>query len=264
MSNVGSDSFYVTLPSNVRSHRKTNTIGNYVTDLPSKLKLSKDWRVGLVEIQYTNSWFNLKNDEQVRVVYRVNNKQLSDWVSLKAGRYYDIYALINEIAVLNFSLHMSESDRMPELRANILANKVMMREGIKDDKAIVFEFSKGLTQMLGVGKGYECCKYEYGGSYLIANGTYDMSAGIDGLFVYSDVVDYSVVGNTKAQLLRVVKVGREDFGERIDITYDKPFYLPLASTEISTIEIDIKDGAGDPIDFKFGRVEVVLHFIRNG
>lgn len=265
MSSSLSDSFYITLPSNVKNERLSNKIGNYVTDLPSKLNLSKDWKVGLVEIQYTNSWFNLKTDERVRIVTRVNKTPISDWITLKAGRYIDIYAIINEISHLNFSVRLTgEKERIPELRANILAYKLMMREGIQNEKALVFEFSKGLAEIFGVTKGFDCCQFENEGSYYIAKGTYDLSAGIDGLFVYSDVVDYSIVGNTRAQLLRVVKVGKEDFGDKIDITYDKPFYLPLASTEISTIEIDIKDGAGEPIDFKFGRVEIVLHFMRNG
>lgn len=258
------ESFYVTLPSNVKGHRKSNTIGNFVTELPRKLKLSKEWKVGLVEIQYTSSWYNLKKDEEVRIVSGVSKIPLCEWRTLKAGRYFDIYSIINEISALNFDLKLTENESEPQLRANILSNKIMVREGVKNEKKCVFEFSEGLSAMLGVADGYECCKFDVGGSYYIAKESYDLSAGIDGLFVYSDVVDYSVVGNTRAQLLRVVKVGKEEFGERCDITYNKPFYLPLASTEISTIEIDIKDGAGEQVDFKFGKTEIILHFIRNG
>lgn len=64
----------------------------------------------------------------------------------------------------------------------------------------------------------------------------------------------------RAQLLRIVKVPFATFGEQLDLTYDQPYYMSLAGNEINSIEIDIKDGTGAPIDFKFGKVEIVLHF----
>ena len=54
-----------------------------------------------------------------------------------------------------------------------------------------------------------------------------------------------------------------NFGDAVDITFEKPYYIPVASREISEIEIDIKDDSGDPIEFMFGRVQVILHFVRN-
>ena len=83
--------------------------------------------------------------------------------------------------------------------------------------------------------------------------------------VYSDVVDFSVVGDCRAQLLRVVNVPTQsNFGDAVNIVYEKPYYLPLSQRDISSIEIDIKDDSGEPVGFQFGRVEVTLHFLRNG
>ena len=53
------DNFYITLPSNVRSF-SDNTISNYETLLPHTIYLQDDWEVGLVELQYTKSWYLFK------------------------------------------------------------------------------------------------------------------------------------------------------------------------------------------------------------
>src|SRR6218665_515669 len=61
--------FYVTLPSNSSMrYYPDNTTTRYTTRLENTLALTGDWEVGLVEIQYQNTWFNLDSIEG-RVVY---------------------------------------------------------------------------------------------------------------------------------------------------------------------------------------------------
>jgi len=40
-----------------------NTVTHYTTRLENGISLSGDWEVGLVEIQYQNTWFNLEKGE---------------------------------------------------------------------------------------------------------------------------------------------------------------------------------------------------------
>ena len=58
--------FYVELPSN---SAENNTIANYVTKLAKRLYLSDEWEVGLAEINYTYSWYNVTDDERIRVAF---------------------------------------------------------------------------------------------------------------------------------------------------------------------------------------------------
>src|ERR1043165_7717531 len=56
--------FYLTLPSNSSMHYyPNNTVTHYTTRLENAIALTGDWEVGLVEIQYPHTWFNLERDE---------------------------------------------------------------------------------------------------------------------------------------------------------------------------------------------------------
>ena len=48
--------FYITLPSNSLSK---NSAAEFVTTLPVNIHLDGDWDVGLSEIIYGNTWFNI-------------------------------------------------------------------------------------------------------------------------------------------------------------------------------------------------------------
>ena len=50
------------------------------------------------------------------------------------------------------------------------------------------------------------------------------------------------------------------YGKSVTKTFDRPQYLPMCGQTLDTIEIDIKDDAGDSISFQHGKVAVKLHF----
>ena len=49
-------------------------------------------------------------------------------------------------------------------------------------------------------------------------------------------------------------------GERVQVVYDKPIYVPLQKKNFDSIEIDIRNDIGKPIPFEYGKVIVTLHF----
>src|SRR4051794_2319351 len=57
---------YLTLPSNVVY--QGNTIAEYRTVLASPKNLKGRWKVGLANISYTKSWFNVKEDHVISLV----------------------------------------------------------------------------------------------------------------------------------------------------------------------------------------------------
>ena len=81
------------------------------------------------------------------------------------------------------------------------------------------------------------------------------------LFIYTNIVEYHTVGDTRAPLLRIVNVDGQ-YGETVTNIYDSPHYMPLKHKLVPMIEIDIRDGTGQPIPFVSGRVIVKLHFRR--
>lgn len=288
------DEFYVTLPSNVKGV-KENTIGNFTTYLPSELVLDYDWKVAVTEIFYTNSWFNLKKNNFVAINERNNDGgghllPIPGYgVTIMAGRYEsldELLSLINDYFLNNDGYEERQDGLTKDLPnhpkhekpylshdryTRLVTQSIHTIQGTR--RYMETEFQEELGQLLGMEKGREFSNAKFSSWYnfgnadksmaqqLYAKRCYDMSGGIHSLYVYSDVVDYSHVGDTKCQLLRVVEIpSNSRYGDHVHITYQTPYYLPLANRNISSIEIDIKDDSGEPIDFKFGRVEVVLHF----
>jgi len=89
----------------------------------------------------------------------------------------------------------------------------------------------------------------------------ELNAGFHSLFVYSDIIEHNFVGDSFAQLLRIVEVpNKAHFGEQIVKSYDTPHYIPLQTSSFDTIQLDVKDDTGQNVPFEFGRVIVKLIF----
>lgn len=82
---------------------------------------------------------------------------------------------------------------------------------------------------------------------------------VQSLYIYSDIIEYQLVGDEYAPLLRNVVVS-QNYSHPVAINYDNPHYLPVNKSIISTINIDIRDDTGKEINFIQGKVEVKLHF----
>lgn len=273
-----SQSFYLTLPSNVKSLTH-NTIANYKTYLPNTLKLGENWEVGLAEITYTKSWINVKSKHKFTLVISQENHTLSRDIHMRADYYHSIETLCTELNLVLESLTeaFGYTGIAPFLEWSPLAQRVLQRAGsaIRDPKTNMFvHLGEELEAMLGFDNPTpksmlvnNTNKKNLFGRLLentnarIADRHYDMKAGIHALMVYSDIVEPSIVGNMQAQLLRSCRIDSNTrYGDDINIIFDKPYYFPLMCNEINSILIDIKDEAGENIHFDFGRVFVILHF----
>jgi len=89
----------------------------------------------------------------------------------------------------------------------------------------------------------------------------DLRGGIQTMFIYSDIVKPTIIGDTMARILRTCPV-QGKFGEVISKTFDRPHYVPISINSINSIEIHIKDHTDKLIKFAFGTVIIKLHFQR--
>ena len=82
---------------------------------------------------------------------------------------------------------------------------------------------------------------------------------ITSLFVYSDICQYSLIGDASAPLLRIVQVKNDD--ERmVTKTFPHVYYTPVSKINFDTVEIYIRDDTGVQIPFAYGKLVVTLHF----
>ena len=97
-------------------------------------------------------------------------------------------------------------------------------------------------------------------SYLFPSNC-NIRAGIHALCVYCDMVDLTVVGDTRVNLLRAVPIpSSAKFMDQVDLEFRHIHYLPVTKTELRNVEVYIKDESGADIQFEMGRVILTLHF----
>lgn len=297
------ESFYITLPSNVRNNHFDNTVANFRTELAQELKLSDDWLVGLAGISYTNSWYNIIEEQKITVIYYDDNS----FPSLPKTQQFDLprgkYKKIDDLLVAmdfqwkrfytkhlpNVDVSKSKKDRTPKPIFNYRAtdNRVTITLPKLNHKDVYFSFSQELCQILGFEKqdldslsGDAMISYakninnnsisninsDNEEKFLTLTGIrpYSLEHIYYGLYVYCDIIKPSFVGDTLTHLLRFVEIPPNiNYGDQIVISYPDTHYIPLLIKNFKNIEIHIKDEYGNSFPFEFGRSIIILHFMKN-
>ncbi len=87
---------------------------------------------------------------------------------------------------------------------------------------------------------------------------------IDSIYVYSDIVEPQLVGDTMAPLLGIVPLKTTKCSNHQVFTFTSPIYLPICKQQFSTIQIRLRTARGKPIPFPEDSTNVVctLHLRR--
>ena len=234
--------FSIYLPSNT-TFLPSNKSWKYVTKLAREVNLNDDWECALTEIQYKRSWFN--------IVERENNFYIQDidrekWyhITIPIGYYQNEQHLIETINTL-LKTHKVK------ISFNIATRKIQ----IKIPNHIQIVFTRALAGIMGISYIQTTCSGPlYEGQFAM-----EMTRGIDSIYVYSDIIQTKLVGDSCVPLLRIVPVSGK-FGEEICKEYNSPLYSRVAKHNFTTIEIYLTDSAGRHIPFTSGKVTVLLHF----
>lgn len=255
--------FYLTLPSNSSMHYyPNNTVTRYTTRLENSIALSGDWEVGLVEIQYQHTWFNLERGEG-RVTYaqtvevRGKPTQLQNTMRLTNGHYDSVPEVVDCI-----NTHIKDTANKFELSscAEFTYNNITKRMHGDICKGASVHFSTALCSMLGMGNAQIPISNTSDASIQWkSNNACDINRGFTSMYIYCSVLEHIPVGDTKAPLLRIVHISGKS-GDIVHTIYEKPLYIPLQQKHFDSIEIDIRSDTGKPIPFQYGKVIVTLHF----
>ena len=130
----------------------------------------------------------------------------------------------------------------------------------------LLRFSSHLNYMMGfkdpeaLGQ-YLWTSHKFDNGLKIAEYPINFNSGANSLYVYTDIIQPNIVSNKMARLLRIVN-GSGEYGTYISKAYNKPYYMPVASNTLNSIEIEIKDEMGRNIKFSFGITIALLHFQR--
>lgn len=92
----------------------------------------------------------------------------------------------------------------------------------------------------------------------------DINGGFDNLYVYTNIVQQSDVGDAFAPILSTVPIQSNRWGMTVHHEPKNLIYRPLQSRIFDTIEIDIRDDSGESVPFKLGNIILKLHFLKYG
>ncbi len=245
--------FYLTLPSNSSlDYYPDNTLTHYFTKLPHGIDLSGgQWEVGLVEIQYPHTWYNVKDDE-AWVVVRTKPDHPLKRASLQGGLYGTPEILVKHLKLRCRKKIEKEGEDCEAIvfTYNEITQKVTL--SLKGGASIVI--SKALQQMLGLAKN----EYE-GKGHFTGDHSVDVHGGFYSVYVYCNLVEPHIVGDALVPLLRTIPI-RGHTGDLITKTYENVHYHPVQQKQFDTVEMDLRDDTACSIPFQQGKVVTTLHF----
>ena len=239
--------FYLTLPSNSSmQYYPNNKTSSYITKIPTRLELNGEWEVGLAEIKYPHTWYNVREGKNFLEVFRSHN-----WfakIKIKAGYYKSIKEVVKKIMsnglkeITDVKLVYDDTSKRITIKCK---NNVTVI--LKDDIARIFGFVTGTDIQAAVNRGFTLALPE---------------TGNQNLYVYTDIIRGQYYGDVVVPILQTVTV-KGEHGTSISKHFERPHYIPLNKTNFDTIDINIRDEVGDLVAFEHGKVNITLHFRRS-
>ena len=265
---------FLTLPSNSSMDiYPENKLSDYMVHLPKEINLSGSWELGLSEILYPNTWYNIDTNQ----FYIFYQRGALEFVAvLPAGYYQQPQYIVRQIlqemrrefqnrnkTLVSEGVLTQPIDFLFDLIYNPQTQLTTMsiqhkkgapttdRNGTAQPDVVV-TLSNELASILGFQKVW----YREIGEYTSAS-----VANVDtvnAIYVYCDVIEHRTVGHTLAPLLAVLPVTGKP-GAYVSKRYDKIQYHPVLKKNLSDIHISLRDDQGKRIRFRKGKVIVTLH-----
>ena len=225
-----------------------NKTSNFVTKLSRKLQLDGEWEVGLAEIDYPHTWYNIREGKNSVEIYAPDNLYLvfkTVEFSIQPGYYekgQDVINALRKAGLANLSdVDLSYDDTSKRVTVKC-GRRVVVK--LRGDIARMFGFLNDTTIRASDEKGFTLALPETGNQYF---------------YVYTDIIKGQYHGDVVVPILRTVTV-KGEHGSHVSKNFERPHYVPLNKKVFDTISINIRDEAGDLVAFEHGKMIITLHF----
>ena len=265
----------------VYSFRETDASYEFSVVIYSKhrftIKFKNDSYVFLgFDSPYQKSTWNLA--KKAHILKSPPMKQDRDWVYEVAIWFYS--GVYTEEIIVNIPDNIL-FDRAEEM-ASYFQSKfpdVFRRVGINTSGIVEMDFQKGIVGLIFDGRlniplGFRKKNYSNLGKWTKEHsirGDFKpiLNIGLDHLYIYSSVCRPIHVGGQLVPLLKSIwldgKRKAYSHGEVINIILNNPMYVPVSSSAINSIEVNIRNDYGKLIPFPEGSVtSLTLHFKNYG
>jgi hypothetical protein len=282
--------FYLTLPSNSDDF-DSNKTSNFRVRLPHPLELSGEWECGLAQIDYPHSFNNITTHIDRTGMYanefvvdmKHEDALLRFGFRIPVGSYDTIEGLLNAIYTTTMETSFAKMFSRIKVKNKKTERPRMLKwfmEKKKTDGAPFFMhydrdtqrihfrnkwgikrilFSPTLQYILGI-SAVRSDIFSSSDEY-IADYPPDLTAGFNTLYIYCNLVEPQIVGNSLTNLIRTVALTGKQ-GDFVTSIFQSPHYVKLQTRSFDTVNIAIKDDQGEDAKFNFGKVIVKLHLRR--
>jgi len=262
--------FFLYLPSNgCQKYYPNNTISSFKTKIPNRINFRVPYEVGLAEFTYVRSMktfsdpedlkfsLHLVKDEQTLEEYEVVQTKITE---IRDCHYGSIQQLIDSISnaiksagpfTIQDGNNMPKNINTAEIKYDKRTNRVIFNTSAR----VLFMMSQKLATILGFD---DHIQIETHGKDTVGLNAPDILGGMHHIFVYCDIIERQVVGDSYVPLLRMVNIKGAE-GAAVTETI-RPYYLPVCISDFDTISIELCSEYGEKIPFDYGQSTVVLHF----
>ncbi len=259
------NNFFITVPSNCKNPVRENKTNDFTIYLSTPLELTGIWQCGISEIIYPQSWYNIER-EFGKITFFTNMPGSQHVEKCLPSGYYDSEEkLVDEMNQLvpKFLKQWAGYSNQDMNVFKLGKNSKKMRFYLNNIRGINgIQFHPQLARLLGFVEN----EFSHGEDEIyehkLVRGKYpiDLTAGIQSLYIYSDVVEDSIIGDGKYPLLRIVDVETTNQRRTVTRQYSFPQYKQLRSHFIQQISIKINTDSGQPCKFQTGKSVITLHF----
>lgn len=271
MASLSRNQFYITLPSNSSlDYYATNSNTNFITQLPSSISLNgggNEWEMALVEIHYPCSFQTITdNDSWMRLSILKSGATGDDNISSGADKYNQIKVYLKpgdygSVLDLLKEINSNETLKKNSVTFEYIEKVKTVRLRCAEKKVEKVKLSKTLALILGFDPRQQVSLQNNDNGVRPA----DIKLGLPSqMYVYCDLVEPQLVGDTCAPLLRIVDIISYNcpYGAYKTIQFQNPHYVPIIKSTFQTVEIDLRDDTGAQLPFRFGNTCVKLHLRR--
>ena len=258
------DPFTVELVSNASEEMfRNNTLTFFANVLPEQVNSEGQWEIALPEICYPSMYQNITEGK-----FKIFEEKLSKSTSTynpEPGLYTSITDIVEAMNTL-IQERNNHNEACITVKVSRRTQKVVIL--LANDTSSLAFCSTDLGHIFGNNVGNEF------GVLMIGKGPHEPQFAYDivrihSLMIYSDLVEYSLVGDTKAPLLRcfpiISKLKAGDIittGQYMNYqTFSNLQFRPLLKNSFHSIHIDLRDTSGEKIPFvSVGTTRLVLIF----
>ena len=240
--------FYLTLPSNASLDVfPDNKTTGYRIKLPETIDLEGEWEVGLYSMSYPHTWYTLQ-DRENHVYYSSDGTYFT---STRNNVEYGHYGKMEEfIKAFNKALK-TEAYVKDNISLSFNAKTGKVTVTVKNKRQLAISGRQSI--ILGFGGKSTVIKTTTESPYAA-----EVSA-VTNLYVYCDIVEAQIVGDTSAQLVKSIPVEGK-FGDNIYKTFTNIQYMPVQKKTFEDVEVLLRGDTGDAVPFERGKVVITLHF----